>query len=62
MTAGRDGRRQTPAPQRTCVASRGTSRGRMGHRESHVYLANAYVAGAAAVTGEIVDPAEVLGR
>ncbi len=37
-------------------------RGRMGHRESHVYLANAYVAGAAAVTGEIVDPAQVLGR
>ena len=36
-------------------------RGRMGHRESHVYLANAYVAGAAAVTGEIVDPKEVLG-
>ncbi|MBK5116611.1 MAG: 3-isopropylmalate dehydratase large subunit [Thermoleophilia bacterium] len=37
-------------------------RGRMGHRDSHVYLANAYVAGAAAVTGEIVDPAEVIGR
>lgn len=36
-------------------------RGRMGHPESAVYLANAYVAGAAAVTGEIVDPAEVLG-
>lgn len=37
-------------------------RGRMGHRESGVYLANAHVAGAAAVTGEIVDPAEVLGK
>lgn len=37
-------------------------RGRMGHRESAVYLANAYVAGAAAVAGELVDPAEVLGR
>jgi 3-isopropylmalate/(R)-2-methylmalate dehydratase large subunit len=36
-------------------------RGRMGHPDSEVYLANAYVAGAAAVTGEIVDPAEVLG-
>lgn len=34
-------------------------RGRMGHPGSFVYLANAYVAGAAAVTGEIVDPAEV---
>jgi 3-isopropylmalate/(R)-2-methylmalate dehydratase large subunit len=37
-------------------------RGRMGHPDSSVYLANAYVAGAAAVTGELVDPAEVLGR
>jgi 3-isopropylmalate/(R)-2-methylmalate dehydratase large subunit len=35
-------------------------RGRMGHRDSRVYLANAYVAGAAALTGELVDPAEVL--
>jgi len=36
-------------------------RGRMGDPESSVYLANAYVAGAAAVTGELVDPAQVLG-
>jgi 3-isopropylmalate/(R)-2-methylmalate dehydratase large subunit len=36
-------------------------RGRMGHPESAVYLANAYVAGAAAVTGEIVDPEVVMG-
>jgi 3-isopropylmalate/(R)-2-methylmalate dehydratase large subunit len=36
-------------------------RGRMGHRDSRVFLANAYVAGAAAVTGELVDPAQVLG-
>jgi 3-isopropylmalate/(R)-2-methylmalate dehydratase large subunit len=36
-------------------------RGRMGHRDSRVYLANAWVAGAAAVAGELVDPAEVLG-
>jgi 3-isopropylmalate/(R)-2-methylmalate dehydratase large subunit len=34
-------------------------RGRMGHPDSQVYLANAYVAGAAAITGELVDPAEV---
>jgi 3-isopropylmalate/(R)-2-methylmalate dehydratase large subunit len=36
-------------------------RGRMGHPDSAVYLANAYVAGAAAVSGEIVDPGVVLG-
>lgn len=35
-------------------------RGRMGHPTSEVYLANAYVAGAAAVTGELTDPAQVL--
>jgi 3-isopropylmalate/(R)-2-methylmalate dehydratase large subunit len=35
-------------------------RGRMGHPDSRVFLANAYVAGAAAVTGELCDPAEVL--
>lgn len=34
-------------------------RGRMGHPESRVYLANAFVAGAAAVAGELIDPAEV---
>jgi 3-isopropylmalate/(R)-2-methylmalate dehydratase large subunit len=37
-------------------------RGRMGHPSSEVYLANAYVAGAAAVTGELTDPAQVLAR
>lgn len=36
-------------------------RGRMGHPDSEVYLANAYVAGAAAVTGELADPATVGG-
>jgi 3-isopropylmalate/(R)-2-methylmalate dehydratase large subunit len=34
-------------------------RGRMGHAGAQVYLANAYVAAAAAVAGEIVDPARV---
>jgi 3-isopropylmalate/(R)-2-methylmalate dehydratase large subunit len=34
-------------------------RGRMGSGESSVYLANAWVAAAAAVAGEIVDPAEL---
>ncbi len=35
--------------------------GRMGHRASQVYLANAAVAAAAAVAGKIVHPAEVVG-
>jgi 3-isopropylmalate/(R)-2-methylmalate dehydratase large subunit len=35
-------------------------KGRMGHPGSQVFLANAYVAGAAAVTGELVDPAGLL--
>jgi 3-isopropylmalate/(R)-2-methylmalate dehydratase large subunit len=33
----------------------------MGHAGARVYLANAYVAAAAAVAGEIVDPAAVVG-
>jgi 3-isopropylmalate/(R)-2-methylmalate dehydratase large subunit len=37
-------------------------RGRMGHPDSGVYLGNVFVAGAAAVAGELVNPAEVLGR
>ena len=35
--------------------------GRMGHAGAWVYLANGYVAAAAAVAGEIVDPAAVVG-
>lgn len=35
--------------------------GRMGHAGARVYLANAYVAAAAAVAGEIVDPRHVIG-
>jgi 3-isopropylmalate/(R)-2-methylmalate dehydratase large subunit len=34
--------------------------GRMGHRTAEIYLANAYVAGAAAVTGELTDPHTLL--
>lgn len=34
-------------------------RGRMGHSNSHVYLANAWVAAATAVTGKITDPADL---
>jgi 3-isopropylmalate/(R)-2-methylmalate dehydratase large subunit len=36
-------------------------RGRMGSNEAGVHLANAWVAAAAAVAGEIVDPAELTG-
>jgi 3-isopropylmalate/(R)-2-methylmalate dehydratase large subunit len=35
-------------------------RGRMGSNKAEVYLANAYVAAAAAVAGEIVAPADVV--
>ena len=35
-------------------------KGRMGSGEAEVHLANAWVAAAAAVAGEIVNPAEVL--
>jgi 3-isopropylmalate/(R)-2-methylmalate dehydratase large subunit len=37
-------------------------RGRMGSPEAEVHLANSWVAAAAAVAGEIVDPADVLGE
>jgi len=36
-------------------------KGRMGSNEAFVHLANAWVAAAAAVAGEIVDPADVAG-
>jgi 3-isopropylmalate/(R)-2-methylmalate dehydratase large subunit len=34
--------------------------GRMGHRESEVYLSNPAVAAASAVTGTITDPGEIV--
>ncbi len=37
-------------------------RGRMGHPDSQVFLANAWVAAAAAVAGEIVPPGEIAAR
>ena len=37
-------------------------RGRMGHSDSSVFLANAWVAAAAAVAGEILPPADLLGN
>jgi 3-isopropylmalate/(R)-2-methylmalate dehydratase large subunit len=36
-------------------------KGRMGSPDAGVYLANAWVAAAAAVAGEIADPAELIG-
>lgn len=40
-----------------CVSTTNRNfRGRMGHPESRVYLANAYVAAASGVAGEIVSP------
>ena len=45
-----------------CVSTSNRNfRGRMGHLESEVYLANPYVAAASAVAGCISSPNEVLG-
>lgn len=44
-----------------CVATHNRNfRGRMGHRDSQIYLASPYVAAASAIAGEIVDPQETL--
>jgi 3-isopropylmalate/(R)-2-methylmalate dehydratase large subunit len=49
------------APGQVAVATTNRNyRGRMGHADSKVFLANAYVAAASAVAGELVDPREVL--
>jgi 3-isopropylmalate/(R)-2-methylmalate dehydratase large subunit len=49
------------APGERAIATTNRNfRGRMGSNEAEIYLANAYVAAAAAVAGEIVDPADVL--
>ena len=45
-----------------CVSTSNRNfRGRMGHPDSEVYLANPYVAAASALAGRIASPAEVLG-
>jgi 3-isopropylmalate/(R)-2-methylmalate dehydratase large subunit len=45
----------------TCLSSTARNfKGRMGHRESRVYLASPYTVAAAAVAGAIVDPREML--
>ena len=46
--------------ERAIATTNRNFRGRMGSPESEVCLANAWVAAAAAVAGEIVDPAELL--
>ena len=51
------------APGETAVTTTNRNfRGRMGSAEAYVHLANAYVAAAAAVAGEIIEPAGVLGE
>lgn len=50
------------AGERAVATTNRNYRGRMGSPEAEVCLANAYVAAAAAVAGEIVDPVEVLER
>lgn len=47
------------AGERAITTTNRNFRGRMGSPEAEVHLANAYVAAAAAVAGEIVDPAEL---
>ncbi len=49
------------AGERAITTTNRNFRGRMGSGEAEVHLANAYVAAAAAVAGEIVDPAGILG-
>jgi 3-isopropylmalate/(R)-2-methylmalate dehydratase large subunit len=45
----------------TCVSTTPRNfRGRMGHVDSRVYLSGPYVAAAAAITGKLVHPAEVM--
>jgi 3-isopropylmalate/(R)-2-methylmalate dehydratase large subunit len=47
------------AGERAIATTNRNFRGRMGSRDAEVHLANAYVAAASAVAGEIVDPAEL---
>ena len=48
--------------ERAITTTNRNFKGRMGSGEAEVHLANAYVAAAAAVAGEIVDPAEILAE
>lgn len=48
------------AGERAVATTNRNFKGRMGSNEAEVHLANAYVAAAAAVAGELVDPAGVI--
>ena len=48
------------AGERALTTTNRNFRGRMGSNQAEVCLANAWVAAAAAVAGEIVDPAQML--
>src|SRR5204863_9547382 len=48
------------AGERAVTTTNRNFRGRMGSNDAEVCLANAWVAAAAAVAGEIVDPAQML--
>ncbi len=51
-----------PAAGETAVTTTNRNfKGRMGSPDANVYLANAYVAAAAAVAGELIDPGELIG-
>lgn len=48
-------------PKDVCLATHNRNfRGRMGHKDSEVYLSGPYVAAASALTGVISDPREIL--
>jgi 3-isopropylmalate/(R)-2-methylmalate dehydratase large subunit len=47
------------AGERAIATTNRNFRGRMGSRDAEVHLANAYVAAASAIAGEIIDPAEL---
>lgn len=52
-----------PAAGETAVTTTNRNfKGRMGSPDARVYLANAWVAAAAAVAGELVDPGELIGE
>jgi len=49
-------------PGEVCISTTSrNARGRMGSRDSEVWLGSAYSVAAAAVTGHVVDPRELLG-
>lgn len=50
-------------PGERCLATNTRNyRGRMGHRDSEIYLGSPAVAAASALDGEIADPREVSAR